>query len=176
MVLPTWLVLVIGVLSYFLLPFSIWCIKNKGVRTALTILFFVMYLGVLFCGVFGKLSIAEDKIVVKFDFSGEWFAKTINWSLNRIGTFDLVINLVMLFPIGMLIVYFARKRKWWVKLILLIVLGFLSGAFIETCQFVLPIPRGVQLSDALLNMTSTFAGGMIAWIYIAIIQKWNRKL
>ena len=171
MVLPTWLVLVIGVLCYMALPIAIWCIRKNKVRNILTVLFFCAYLGVLFCGVFGKLAISENQIIIDFDFSGQWCNKTIKWSLANIGTFDLVINLLMLFPVGMIVYYFARMKKWWVKVLLLIIFGFATGLFIETCQFVLPIPRSVQLSDALLNTVSVFVGGLIAWGYLAIIKK-----
>ena len=175
MILPTWLVLLIGVVCYLILPIAIWCIKKDNVKNILTILFFCMYLIVLICGVFGQLAISENEIIVNFDFSGPWCSKTINFSLAKIDTFDLVINLLMLFPVGMIAYYFARKKKWWTKLLLLIVFGLAMGMFIETCQFILPIPRSVQLSDVLLNCVSVFVGGLIACGYLAIIKK-TRKI
>ncbi|MBE7074126.1 MAG: hypothetical protein E7379_03440 [Clostridiales bacterium] len=171
MILPTWLVLCVGVLCYFALPIAIWCIRKDRVRNILTIVFFCMYLIVLFCGVFGSLAISENQIIVDFDFGGQWCSKTIKWSLSHIATFDLVINLLMLIPVGMMIYYFARKKQWWAKLLILIGFGLLTGLLIETCQFVLPIPRSVQLSDVLLNCLSVTVGGLIAWGYLAIIKK-----
>lgn len=176
MTLPTWLVLALGVICYFVLPIAIWCIRKEKLRNAFTILFFCLYLGVLFCGVFGQLGISESQITINFDFGGKWCAKTVKWSLNSIGTFDLVINLLMLFPVGMLVFYFSRKKKWWARLILLVVFGLLSGTFIETCQFILPVPRSVQLSDVLLNAVSVFAGGLIAWGYLAVIKKIKHRI
>lgn len=175
MTISTILILILGVLSFFVLPFGIWCIKNEKVKNILTICFFCLYLGVLFCGVFGKLSIGEKVVKIDFDFGGQWCAKTIRWSPTNIGTFDLVINLVMLFPVGMIIFYFVRKKKWWARLLCLIGFGLLTGLLIETCQFILPVPRSVQLSDALLNMTSAFVGGMIAWGYLWFIEKFIHK-
>ncbi|MBQ8909309.1 MAG: VanZ family protein [Clostridia bacterium] len=175
MILPTWLVLLLGVICYFILPVAIWLIKKEKLKNIFTIIFFCLYLGVLFCGVFGKLGIDGNKVVINFDFGGRWCAKTIKWSLLNISTFDLVINLVMLLPVGMFILYFSQKKKWWVRLILLIFLGFASGALIETCQFILPIQRSVQLSDAILNMVSVFIGGLIAWGYLSVINKIRNK-
>ena len=171
MVLPTWLVLLLGAICYFVLPFAIWLIKKDKLRNTFTIAFFCLYLGVLFCGVFGQLGIDGSRVVIDFDFGGQWCAKTIKWSLINISTFDLVINLVMLLPVGMFTFYFARKKKWWLRLLFLAIFGLLSGTFIETCQFILPIQRSVQLSDVLLNCVSVFAGGLIAWGYLAVIEK-----
>lgn len=171
MIISTWLILILGVLSFFVLPFGIWCFKNNKIKNILTIVFFCLYLVVLFCGVFGKLSIDEKVVKIDFEFTEQWCAKAIRWSPTNIGKFDLIINLVMLFPVGMLIYYFSRSKKWWVKLLFLIGFGLLTGVLIETFQFILPISRSVQLSDALLNMTSTFIGGLIAWGYIWFIDK-----
>ena len=176
MTLSTVLVLIIGVLSYFVLPFLIWwLVKNQKVKNILTIVLFCCYLAVLFIGVFSQLSIGSKFISFKFDFTGKWCAKTINFSLSHITKFDLVINLLMLFPVGMLCFYFMRNKKTWIKILLLLIFGLLTGITIETFQFILPIQRSVQLSDALLNMVSVFVGGMIAWGYLWIIKKIKKE-
>lgn len=172
-----WLVLVLGIFSYFILPFILWLIKNNKARNILTGIFFGLYLIVLFAGVFGKIGISAQNVSISFDFSGRWCAKNINASLdlNGITKFDLIINLVMLIPVGMFVIYFGRKRKWWLKIILLIVFGALSGIFIELLQFILPVYRSVQLTDILLNTISVFVGGLIAWGYLAVIKKIRTK-
>lgn len=176
MTISTVLVLVLGAIFFFVLPFIIWsCFKKEKVQKILTIIYFCCYLCVLVIGVFGVLDIGEKYISFHFDFSHEWCAKTINFSLSNIGKFDLVINLVMLFPAGMFILFLARHKKWWVKLLLLVCIGLAIGISIETLQFILPISRSVQLSDALLNMVSVFVGGLIAWGYLWIISKIFRK-
>ena len=172
----TVLVVVLGVICYFVLPFLIWaCVKKEKIRNILTISFFCLYLVVLFIGVFGQLDIGNDLVTFSFDFGGKWCAKKIGFGLTNISKFDLVINLVMLFPVGMLVYYFAKRKKWWVKILLLLGFGLLTGLLIETLQFILPVPRSVQLSDALLNMASTFVGGLIAWGYLWFIDKFIDK-
>lgn len=175
MTISTVLILILGIACYFVLPFCIWCFKNDKVKTILTICFFALYLIVLFMGVFGQLEIGNKVVTINFDFSKEWCSKTIGFSFANIGKFDLVINIVMLIPVGMFIYFLSRKKKWWLKILILVGFGFLTGFFIETCQFILPIPRSVQLSDALLNMVSAFLGGMIAWFYTWFISKFIHK-
>ena len=165
------LVLVLGAVCYIILPFVVWCLNGEKLKKILTIVLFCLYLVVLFAGVFGQIDISKDRVSITLDFSGKWFAKTINWSLSKVTTFDLIINLVMLFPVGMMVLYFARNKKWWVKVLLLIVIGLCSGAFIEFFQFMLPIQRSVQLSDVLLNTVSVSVGGLIAWGYLEIIKQ-----
>ena len=175
MTISTVLVIVLGAICYFILPFLLWAlIKNQKLKTILTTIFICLYLGVLFVWVIGKLSISSKYIIVDFDFSGEWCAKNIRF-FEYISTFDLVINLVMLFPIGMYIYYLAQRKKWWAKILMLLGFGLLTGLFIETCQFILPIPRSVQFSDAVFNMISIFVGGLIAWGEIWFINKFIRK-
>lgn len=176
MTFPTWLVLTIGILCYLVLPLIIWgCVKNEKTKNVLTIIFFSLYCVVLFCGVFGAVAPGAEKVKIIFDFSGKWAAKTINWGFGGISTFDLVINLVMLIPVGMAALYFARKKSITAKLLIIIVVALLSGFLIELFQFILPIPRGVQLSDAVLNAVSVAIGALLAWLYLAMIKRCKNK-
>ena len=174
MTISTVLIIILGTLFYFVLPFIIWaCFKNEKIKNILTICFFFLYLVVLFIGVFGKLDINDNVVSFSFDFSGSWCAKPINFSLASISTFDLVINIVMLIPVGMFVSYFMKNKNLFLKIISLLGVGLFVGLFIETCQFILPVPRSVQLSDALLNTVSVFVGGLIAWLYLWIIKKFK---
>ncbi|MBP3431993.1 MAG: VanZ family protein [Clostridia bacterium] len=141
----------------------------------LTLVFFCLYLVVLFIGVFAELDINSSVVSFKFDFVGTWCSKTINFTFSNITTFDLVINLVMLIPVGMFVFYLSINKKPMTKIILLLAFGLLAGVFIETLQFILPIQRSVQFSDAILNMISTLIGGLIAWDYLWVISKLRKK-
>ena len=165
-------VLVMGGVCYFVLPFLLWLIKNEKARTVLTIIFFSLFILVLFAGVFGQISIDKKTVSVSFNFDGEWFSKSINTNvdLKNITKFDLIINLVMLLPVGMFVVFMYRKARWWGRAILLVLFGVMSGIFIEIMQYSLPIDRYVQLTDVILNAISVVAGGVIAWIYLGIIK------
>lgn len=173
MTLPTILVLAVGGFSYLVLPFLIWMPRNNKTKTILSTIFFMLYLGVLVAGVLGQIAISKESISISFDFSGEWFAKTINTKVDfaAITQFDLIINLVMLVPVGMFVLFLARKKRVWLRFVLLCIFGLLSGALIEFMQFALPISRYVQVTDVLLNMASVLGGGIIAWLYLVLIKK-----
>lgn len=171
MTLPIWLVITLGAICYLVLPFLIWLlIKNDKTKTIVSIVLFSLYCVVLFVGVFGVISFSQGNVNISFNFTNKWASKTINWGFN-ITKFDLIINLVMLFPVGMISYFLLQKKKMLTKIILLIVIGMLTGLLIETCQFILPIYRSVQLTDVLLNSASVFGGGLIAMGYLAIIKR-----
>lgn len=171
MTFPIWLVITLGAVCYLVLPFLIWAlIKNEKTKKIVTIILFSLYCVVLFVGVFGVISFSQGNVNIAFNFTNKWASKTINFGFN-ITRFDLIINLVMLFPVGMFAYFLLQKKKLWLKLLLLVLVGALTGLLIETCQFILPIYRSVQLTDVLLNTVSVFAGGMLAWGFLAIIKK-----
>ena len=166
-----YLVLTAGITCYFILPFLLWLIKNEKLKSILTHVFFGLYLCVLLAGVFGRVDISGGLVKVSFDFGGEWAAKTINWSVSNITTFDLLINLFMVIPVGMYIAYLSRRKKMVISLLLFVALGFATGLFIESFQFILPIQRSVQLSDVLLNMASVVIGGLVGVLYLFMANK-----
>ena len=175
MTFPIWLVILLGALCYLVLPVVIWStIKNERIKRIVTIVLFSLYCVVLVVGVFGVIGFSQGNVSISFNFSNSWASKSINWGF-KISTFDIVINLVMLFPVGMLVYFLSQKKKFWVKVLLLVAFGFLSGLLIEACQFILPIYRSVQLSDVILNTISVFAGGMLAWGFLALANKIQKR-
>ncbi len=169
----------IAAICFALLPFVLLCIikDRKKMNIAATVIF-CCYLLVLFAGVFGKLEIGAKTTKITFDFSGQWCTKSIKWNFSHLSAFDIFINLIMLIPVGIFTSYFLhRKWKIWQLLIFLIFIGFGCGIFIETMQFILPIPRSVQLSDVIFNTASVFAGGLLGLAMIAItsLGTTNRK-
>ena len=171
MTFPIWLVISLGATCYLVLPFLIWwLIKNEKAKKIVSIVLFGLYCIVLLVGVFGVISFSQGNVNIAFNFTNKWASKTINWGFN-ITKFDLIINLVMLFPVGMISYFLLQKKKMLIRIILLIVIGMLTGLFIEACQFVLPIYRSVQLTDVLLNTASVFGGGLLAMGYLSLIKK-----
>ena len=141
-------------------------VKPKPLKIV-TIVLLLLYCVVLLIGVWGKLDIGWDTCHITFDWTYNWCAKTINWHPIPTTTFDFVINLIMLIPIGMALFVLLPQHKG----VLSIIIGFLIGFLIECSQFVLPIYRSVQLSDVLLNMMSVAFGCLIGWIYDKITKK-----
>lgn len=166
------LIIVIGVIYFLVIPFLVWAsFRNEKMQKIFSTIFFCLYLGVLIAGVLSVIKIENNIVNISFDFSGDWYAKDIKWSFDNISQFDLIINLVMLVPLGLFLSLLSKKKKPLAKILILIGFGLLTGFLIEGCQFILPVPRSVQLSDVMLNMASTLIGGFIGQIYLFIIDK-----
>jgi len=162
-------VLSVGLLFYFIVPFIIiMFVKNRKISNILMGILFTLFLVILFIGIYFKVSFVNNKVYAVPDFTGEWFNKTINLKLNNIPKFDLVINIIMLIPIGIVCRYLTQRKVVWKRIIILLMVAFVSGILTELGQFIMPIPRGVQLSDSLLNMLSVVIGGVIASFYYLI--------
>lgn len=172
MAVNTIFVLVCGFIFYFILPFLIvGLIKNKKIKNIFIVIYLVLFLVVLFIGVFGKLDISLKNVIINLDFSSSWCNKPIRWAFENLTTFDVCINLFMLIPIGTVVAYFFKKKKFVVKLLLFALIGFVCGALIETLQFVLPVYRSVQLSDVVFNCISVVIGGILACVPFKFINR-----
>ena len=171
----TILVLVLGGICYLVLPFLILLIKNEKTRKIVASICLVGFVGVLLIGVWSVVDANKDYVNITFNFGGKWCNKTMKWDFSNISTFDLVINLVMLFPIGIFSFYFFKNKKILTKFLLLTLIGAFCGSFIELSQYILPISRSVQLSDIVFNTISVLFGGIICWFYQWIISLFRKK-
>lgn len=160
----------LAAICFILLPLVLLnVIKDRKKMNIAATVIFCCYLLVLFVGVFGKVEVGSSTTKISLDFSGQWCTKSIKWNFSHLSTFDIVVNLVMLIPVGIFVAYFAhRKWKIWGLLIFLVFIGIASGCFIEIFQFILPVPRSVQLSDIVFNTISVFVGGLVGLGMIAL--------
>ena len=171
-----YLVLAIATLFYFIIPFMVIVfIKNRKICTFFMVTLFLMFLVVLFVGIYFKVSFINNMVYAVPDFSGEWFDKTINLSFANISTFDLVINLVMLIPVGVFCRYATRNKFIGSRILILLLVAVISGVLTELGQFILPVPRSVQLSDSLLNMVSVLIGGFVGVICFSVRKNKNKR-
>lgn len=175
MQISTPLILALGAVFFFVVPFAILFIKNKKAFNWTLSILFVLYILLLLCGVWFQTYCTWKTVSIDINFSGKWCAKTVNWKFANLSWFDTIINLVMLIPLGIFISYKCKNKSFVSKLIFLLCLGFFAGAFIELSQFILPIPRSVQMSDVIFNMISTFIGGMIGMFYLWIVKKTTKQ-
>ena len=134
----------------------------------------IMYAIILFFGITSRIVIDNKFAIVSLDYSANWCDKTINFSLVKIDKVDLLINIVMLIPIGLTVVYFNNKSIV-SKFVVLVIVGVVMGVSLETIQFILPVVRSVQLSDALLNTFSVVLGGIIGLLYNFVTCRIKRK-
>ena len=164
-----YLVLAIGLIFYFIIPFIVIVfVRNKRVSNGIMLILFILFLAVLFVGIYFRVDFVDNKVYAIPNFSGEWFNKTISFSFKNISKFDIVINLVMLIPVGIVCRYLTNRKNTLKRVLILLCVAFISGVLTELGQFILPIPRGVQLSDSLFNMASVLIGGCVGSVYYAV--------
>ncbi|MBQ7466765.1 MAG: VanZ family protein [Clostridia bacterium] len=134
-----------------------------------------VYVLVLLIGVLGRIDIAKQNVKIDLDFSGEFASKPINFGFSHLATFDIVINLLMLIPIGTYFVFFNQNIKIWKVVLFSLLIGLGVGLCIETLQFILPVKRSVQLSDALFNSVSVLLGAMYGLLLILTIKRLKNR-
>ena len=153
------LAIVVTVACFVVLPVAIMlCIKNDKVLNILTCCLAVAFVAGLCICVFATVSIGKDMVKINFVNNGQWCAKNIKFSFANLSKTDVLINLTMLFPLGAFFVVFAKQQNIKFQMFWSLPAGLAVGLFIETWQFILPVNRSVQISDALFNAVSVFVG------------------
>lgn len=115
----------------------------------------------------GKVSVGST-VKIEFDFGGKWCDKHIWWFDNWQWK-DVIINLVMMTPLGVFV--WRYDRSFWKNLLFAFLFGFVLGVIIETSQFILPIPRTVQVQDAVFNGISSVIGMLFIHVIWCVFGK-----
>ncbi len=171
MLIPISLALIILIICYIIIPFFVFQFaRNSKIGKIITIVSLVTFCVVLFFGITSKLTFIEEKVLIELDYSSDWCSKTINFSLTNIMSTDFIINITMLIPIGLSLFYLMKCSNW-KKFDIIFVIGLVTGILLETIQFILPVPRSVELSDVLLNTISTVFGGGIGIMFDTMFRK-----
>ena len=133
---------------------------QKALKTT-AIVFAVVYFVFLVIGTTFKFKINGNFVFIYAEFSHSWFSmKFLPYSF---AIRNVLVNLVMMFPLGFLVYIFSNKNKF-LKTILF---AILLSVIIETYQFVLPISRTTELTDLLFNTLS----GIISAVYCYFLTK-----
>ena len=170
MSISTIFLLIMVFIGFFVLPLILWLLgKNKKSNFIVGIIF-VSYIIILFFGVTSKIDYNLKTTTIELDYSLNWADKVVNWTFKDLSYLDVLINIYMLIPIGHVVVY-CSKRLGVSLIIKLVIIGLLYGVLIETIQFVLPVPRSVQLSDVIFNTISVCIGGGLGCLYKYIANK-----
>ena len=169
--LSTIFVIVVLIVFYTLVPILVMFFvkddkKYKFWKNVLLSSFFI----VLLIGVIGEIDFNKKSLYIGFSFMGDWFNKNIILAFPKFKT-DLVINSIMLMPIGSWVMIESKRKDLKLGIVYSIVLGVITGIMIELLQFILPVNRSVQLSDVVLNTMSA----VIGYLYLAGIY-WISKL
>lgn len=150
-------------------------IRNKRALIITTLIFMVLYLGILMVGVLGSLSLKNGNIIIKMSFNYH-SKKSIHWALST-PIRDAVKNILMFIPFGVggYVVLKLKGEKTYKILILLLIAGASFGIVIESLQYFLPINRMVQFIDVINNGLSCLLGGIISHICYLIGKLFRRK-
>jgi hypothetical protein len=163
MAFPTMFIVYIGMALLIALPIFAWAFRRSFLMNLIVDIVFLVYLVILCVGVFAKVDFDMTSTYIEWDFNQGWVNKTINFSVSNIEKTDMFLNLVMLVPIGVFVAYKSDCGDH-VSFVILFFIGLMIGLGIELFQFVLPVPRSVQLSDVLLNSVSVCIGGFYGYI------------
>ena len=135
--------------------------NHKRVLKICTIILSLIYFTLLFIGTTFKVTVLNGNLVIKPNFTQNWFS--LRFVMHNFSTTNILVNLALLLPIGFITYIFCKKHKF-LKTILF---AFLISCFIEFYQFALPVARGTELTDILLN---TFSG-VISAMYCFALEK-----
>ena len=80
---PIILVVIALLLFYIIVPILIWIFaRNSKFGNALTIIFSILFVTILFFGITSRISFGKDVAEIYIDFSAKWCDKTINFSCS----------------------------------------------------------------------------------------------
>ncbi len=157
-------------IGYFLFSFVIfsmvYCVTHGGRERRVVIAFLVAYIFIVLVGtVFTREGNAESKVNV----TPFWTYRVIargGWKARWL-TKQIVLNVLMMIPFGILVPMLLKKEKSWCT----IPLGIVFSAFIELIQLLLR--RGLFEIDDLIHNT---LGCMIGYCIYLLYSKCNGKV
>lgn len=139
------------------------CFSLKNHPKALkicTIVLAVIYFAFLFVGTSAEVTLSNNVVSAHYVFNNKWF--DFRFGFGSIGFVNIVVNIFLLFPIGYIVFAFSKKHN----LLKCVLFALLISLLIETYQWILPVPRGTEIIDLLLNTAS----GFVAYCYCKILN------
>ncbi len=141
------------------------CINNKHILKILGILYFVIYLLGLVILTFSKVVFTNKEIIITFITNNKWFSLNFLWA--NFSASNILLNLVMLFPVGAFIISLNTKKGF----IKTIIVSFVISLIIEILQFILPVNRTTEVLDIVLNVIS----GIIGYAYFNFVFLFSKR-
>ena len=142
---------------------TVLCFALKNHQKALkicTIILAVIFFAFLFIGTSAEVTLENKIVSAHYKFDGNWF--NFKFGFGSTGFINVLVNIFLLFPIGYIVFAFSEKHNF-----LKCVLWALAiSLVIETYQWVLPVPRGTEIIDLLLNTAS----GAVAYLYCKLLS------
>lgn len=166
------LLIILGVVCVVLLPVSCYLTCSNQMLNRFRNLLLVFYVITLFVGVTCHVQFNDNVVSVNYEFTKIWGNKDMFWGFDNLTVLGVVLNLVMLVPLGAYVASSTKKEMpWWQTILLACFVGLIVSLFIEAMQFELPINRVVEFSDTVFNTISAGLGALM----IVILRK-PRKL
>ena len=152
------------VLMVIVPPIILKIFRNKPhIIKILSICLGVVYAVLLVIGTTADVSMKNNVISIKYSNSIDWFS--MRFAVLNGGIAHILINLVLLFPIGFLVYIFSSKHCF-LKTVLI---SFAVSIIIETYQFILPVDRSTELADIVFNTLS----GVLSATYCEILKRFK---
>ena len=170
------LCIVFAVLMCIIVPIVCYIFCNNNSLKKFRNLLLVFYIIALFIGVTAQIKIDGNVVSVNYEFTKIWGNKEMFWGFENLTTLTIILNLVMLMPLGSYLASANTNKKWWQTVLFTCVVGMLVSLFIETLQYCLPIPRVVEFSDTLFNTISCGLGALMIVIFKKARNKMQKKL
>lgn len=158
--------LIFIMIFYFVFPLQIFSISNEKLQRKIFLIYLISFFSFLTTGTIANIKISKVTISVSLNLKNIK-RKIFSTNFHNLPLSDIIINSLMLFPVGTSFNFLHLKnKKFWTKIFLTIIVGALIGTTIETIQFILPINRVSQISDVVFNITSTIFGCCFSEILI----------
>lgn len=155
---PTLVILLVVLIVFTILPTTLSLfLKNKKLDKILSIIGIISFIILTLSLTLFDTSFGKEITKINFEPCSNWFNRPFNFKFWDVIPNDLLINALMLGPLGVMV---TQKRKSENKKSFLwsMLAGLMLGTFIEVSQAILPYGRCPALSDILLNTISSSLG------------------
>lgn len=161
--------IIVGLILVIVLPILIFIFlfKHKKSFKIFTTFYFICYFVSLFILTTAQIKFSNSLVTINLAFDNNWFSPKL--IIFGGGTFNIFINIIMFFPLGLLTFWVNKKHKF----ISTIIFSFIISVFVETMQLILPVNRTTELFDIILN---TISGIISAFSFYVLYNLKNKTI
>lgn len=161
--------IIVGLIFIIVLPILIFIFlfKHKKLFKIFTTFYFICYFVSLFILTTAQIKFSNSLVTINLAFDNNWFSPKL--IIFGGGTFNIFINIIMFFPLGLLTFWVNKKHKF----IYTIIFSFIISVFVETMQLILPVNRTTELFDIILN---TISGIISAFSFYVLYNLKNKTI
>lgn len=155
---PTLVILLVVLIVFTILPTALSLfLKNKKLDKIFSIIGIISFIILTLTLTLFNTSLNMKVTKISFNPCSNWFNRPFNFKFWDVILNDLLINALMLAPLGVMVTQ-KRKAENKKSFIWSLLAGLMLGTFIEVSQAILPYGRFPALSDVILNTFSSMLG------------------